>query len=144
MTNFELLIKCDPDLMPTIGNPGDAGYDLRCASEETIFARSRTTIKTGVSIALPAGYVGLVHPRSGLAAKHGITVLNAPGTVDAGYRGEIMITLVNHSDEDFQVNRGDRVAQILFQKFESATFIQVSELPGSDRGHAGFGSTGVK
>jgi dUTP pyrophosphatase len=144
MTNFELLIKCDPDLMPTIGNPGDAGYDLRCASEETIFARSRTTIKTGVSIALPAGYVGLVHPRSGLAAKHGITVLNAPGTVDAGYRGEIMITLVNHSDEDFQVNRGDRVAQILFQKFESATFIQVSELPGSDRGNAGFGSTGVK
>ncbi len=144
MTNFQLLIKCDPDLMPTIGNPGDAGYDLRCASEETIFARSRTTIKTGVSIALPAGYVGLVHPRSGLAAKHGITVLNAPRTVEAGYRGEIMITLVNHSDEDFQVKRGDRVAQILFQKFESATFIQVSELPGSDRGHAGFGSTGVK
>lgn len=144
MTNFELLIKCDPDLMPTIGNPGDAGYDLKCASEETIVARSRTTINTGVSIALPAGYVGLVHPRSGLAAKHGITVLNAPGTVDAGYRGEILITLVNHSDEDFQIARGDRVAQILFQKFESATFIQVSELPGSDRGNAGFGSTGVK
>lgn len=144
MTNFELLIKCDPDLMPTIGNPGDAGYDLKCASEETIVARSRTTINTGVSIALPAGYVGLVHPRSGLAAKHGITVLNAPGTVDAGYRGEILITLVNHSDEDFQITRGDRVAQILFQKFESATFIQVSELPGSDRGNAGFGSTGVK
>lgn len=144
MTNFELLIKCDPDLMPTSGNPGDAGYDLKCASEETIVARSRTTINTGVSIALPAGYVGLVHPRSGLAAKHGITVLNAPGTVDAGYRGEILITLVNHSDEDFQIARGDRVAQILFQKFESATFIQVSELPGSDRGNAGFGSTGVK
>jgi dUTP pyrophosphatase len=144
MTNFELLIKCDPDLMPTIGNPGDAGYDLRSAGEATVAARSRTTVNTGVSIALPAGLVALVHPRSGLAAKHGITVLNAPGTVDAGYRGEILITLVNHSDEDFQIARGDRVAQIVFQKFESATFVQVSELPGSHRGNAGFGSTGVK
>jgi len=144
MTNFELLIKCDPDLMPTIGNPGDAGYDLRSAGEATVAARSRTTINTGVSIALPAGLVALVHPRSGLAAKHGITVLNAPGTVDAGYRGEILITLVNHSDEDFQIARGDRVAQIVFQKFESATFVQVSELLGSHRGNAGFGSTGVK
>jgi dUTP pyrophosphatase len=144
MTNFELLIKCDPDLTPTIGNPGDAGYDLRSADEATVAARSRTTINTGVSIALPAGLVALVHPRSGLAAKHGITVLNAPGTVDAGYRGEILITLVNHSDEDFQIARGDRVAQIVFQKFESATFVQVSELPGSHRGNAGFGSTGVK
>jgi dUTP pyrophosphatase len=144
MTNFELLIKCDPDLMPTIGNPGDAGYDLRSAAEATVAARSRTTINTGVSIALPAGYVALVHPRSGLAAKHGITVLNAPGTVDAGYRGEILITLVNHSDEDFEIARGDRVAQIVFQKFESATFVQVSELPASHRGNAGFGSTGVK
>jgi dUTP pyrophosphatase len=130
--------------MPTIGNPGDAGYDLRSAGEATVAARSRTTINTGVSIALPAGLVALVHPRSGLAAKHGITVLNAPGTVDAGYRGEILITLVNHSDEDFQIARGDRVAQIVFQKFESATFVQVSELLGSHRGNAGFGSTGVK
>jgi dUTP pyrophosphatase len=117
MTNFELLIKCDPDLMPTIGNPGDAGYDLRSAAEATVAARSRATINTGVSIALPAGYVALVHPRSGL---------------------------VNHSDEDFEIARGDRVAQIVFQKFESATFFQVSELPASHRGNAGFGSTGVK
>lgn len=144
MTNFEVLIKCEPDLMPTMGNPGDAGYDLRCASVATVMARSRTTINTGVSIALPAGYVALVHPRSGLAAKHGITVLNAPGTVDAGYRGELMITLVNHSDEDFQIARGDRVAQILFQKFESPKFVHVTELPGSQRGSSGFGSTGVK
>jgi dUTP pyrophosphatase len=144
MTNFEVLIKCDPELMPTIGNPGDAGYDLRSASDATVAARSRTTVNTGVSIALPQGYVALVHPRSGLAAKHGITVLNAPGTVDAGYRGEMLITLVNHSDEDFHIARGDRVAQVLFQKFESATFVQVSELPGSQRGTAGFGSTGVK
>ena len=143
MTNFEVLIKCDPELLPTIGNPGDAGYDLRSADDATVSARSRTTINTGVALALPAGYVALVHPRSGLAAKHGITVLNAPGTVDAGYRGEILITLVNHSDEDFMIAKGDRVAQILFQKFESATFVSVLELPGSQRGNAGFGSTGV-
>jgi dUTP pyrophosphatase len=93
---------------------------------------------------MPAGYVALVHPRSGLAAKHGISVLNAPGTVDAGYRGQILITLVNHSDEDFQIARGDRVAQMLFQRFESATFVLVAELPGSQRGNSGFGSTGVK
>ena len=144
MTSFEVLISCEPDLMPTIGNPGDAGYDLRSAENAVVPARSRHTVNTGVSIALPAGYVALVHPRSGLAAKHGITVLNAPGTVDAGYRGQMLITLVNHSDEDFEIKRGDRIAQMLFQKFESARFVHVTELPGSQRGSAGFGSTGVK
>jgi dUTP pyrophosphatase len=144
MTSFEVLISCEPDLMPTIGNPGDAGYDLRSAENAVVPARSRHTVNTGVSIALPAGYVALVHPRSGLAAKHGITVLNAPGTVDAGYRGQMLITLVNHSDEDFEITRGDRIAQMLFQKFESARFVHVTELPGSQRGSAGFGSTGVK
>jgi dUTP pyrophosphatase len=144
MTSFEVLISCEPDLMPTIGNPGDAGYDLRSADNAIVPARSRRTVNTGVSIALPAGYVALVHPRSGLAAKHGITVLNAPGTVDAGYRGQMLITLVNHSDEDFEISRGDRIAQMLFQKFESARFVHVTELPGSQRGSAGFGSTGVK
>lgn len=144
MTSFEVLISCEPDLMPTMGNPGDAGYDLRSAENAVVPARSRHTVNTGVSIALPAGYVALVHPRSGLAAKHGITVLNAPGTVDAGYRGQMLITLVNHSDEDFEVTRGDRIAQMLFQKFESARFVHVTELPGSQRGIAGFGSTGVK
>lgn len=144
MTTFEVLITCEPDLMPSMGNPGDAGYDLRCADDAVVPARSRHTINTGVSIAMPAGYVALVHPRSGLAAKHGITVLNAPGTVDAGYRGQILITLVNHSDEDFKIARGDRVAQMLFQKFEQAGFVSVTELPGSQRGTAGFGSTGVK
>jgi len=144
MTSFEVLITCEPDLMPSMGNPGDAGYDLRCADDAIIPARSRHTINTGVSIALPAGFVALVHPRSGLAAKHGITVLNAPGTVDAGYRGQILITLVNHSDEDFEIVRGDRVAQMLFQKFEQVRFVSVTELPGSQRGAAGFGSTGVK
>ena len=144
MTSFEVLISCEPDLMPTIGNPGDAGYDLRSSEDAVVPARSRHTVNTGVSIALPAGYVALVHPRSGLAAKHGITVLNAPGTVDAGYRGQMLITLVNHSDEDFEITRGDRIAQMLFQKFESARFVHVTELPGSQRGTAGFGSTGVK
>jgi dUTP pyrophosphatase len=144
MTSFEVLISCEPDLMPTMGNPGDAGYDLRSAENAVVPARSRHTVNTGVSIALPAGYVALVHPRSGLAAKHGITVLNAPGTVDAGYRGQMLITLVNHSDEDFEISRGDRIAQMLFQKFESARFVHVTELPGSQRGSAGFGSTGVK
>ena len=144
MTSFEVLISCEPDLIPTIGNPGDAGYDLRSAENAVVPARSRHTVNTGVSIALPAGYVALVHPRSGLAAKHGITVLNAPGTVDAGYRGQMLITLVNHSDEDFEITRGDRIAQMLFQKFESARFVHVTELPGSQRGIAGFGSTGVK
>jgi dUTP pyrophosphatase len=144
MTSFEVLITCEPDLMPSMSNPGDAGYDLRSADDTFVPARSRQTINTGVSIAMPAGYVALVHPRSGLAAKHGITVLNAPGTVDAGYRGQILITLVNHSDEDFHIARGDRVAQMLFQKFEQARFVSVTELPGSQRGTAGFGSTGVK
>jgi dUTP pyrophosphatase len=144
MTSFEVLISCEEDLMPSIGNAGDAGYDLRSADATVVAARSRQTINTGVSIAMPAGYVALVHPRSGLAAKHGISVLNAPGTVDAGYRGQILITLVNHSDEDFQIARGDRVAQMLFQRFESARFVLVAELPGSQRGNSGFGSTGVK
>ena len=98
---------------------------------------------TGVAIALPAGYVALVHPRSGLAAKHGVTVLNAPGTVDAGYRGEIMVTLINHSPEPFVIAKGDRIAQLLIQAVEIARFIQVEQLPGSERGAAGFGSTGV-
>jgi dUTP pyrophosphatase len=88
--------------------------------------------------------VALVHPRSGLALKHGITVLNAPGTVDAGYRGEIAVTLINHSNEIFSIAKGDRIAQILFQKFESPRFFAVQDLPGSQRGSAGFGSTGVQ
>jgi dUTP pyrophosphatase len=144
MTSFEVLVTCDPDLMPSLGNPGDAGFDLRSADDAVVPARSRHTINTGVSLAIPAGYVALVHPRSGLAAKHGITVLNAPGTVDAGYRGQILIPLVNHSDEDFSITRGDRVAQVVFQKFETPRFVVAEELPGSQRGSSGFGSTGVK
>ena len=144
MTTFEVLITCADEFLPTLGNPGDAGYDLRSAVDQVIGPDRRALVPTGVSIALPSGYVGLVHPRSGLAAKHGVTVLNAPGTVDAGYRGEILVTLINHGDIDFEIVKGDRIAQIIFQKVEQAVFIQVSELPGSMRGSAGFGSTGVK
>lgn len=101
--------------------------------------------KTGVSIALPMGYVALVHPRSGLAAKHGITVLNAPGTVDAGYRGEIAVTLLNTDlKNEFKVERGDRIAQLVIQAVEIANFVAVERLPDSDRGTGGFGSTGKK
>ncbi len=99
---------------------------------------------TGVSIALPQGYVGLVHPRSGLAAKHGITVLNTPGTIDAGYRGEIMVILFNSSEVDFEVAVGDRIAQLVIQTVEAAKFIAVERLPETERGETGFGSSGRK
>ena len=144
MTAIEVLIIADEDLTPTMGNPGDAGYDLRSSIELTLKAHERALIPTSVKIAMPQGIVGLVHPRSGLAAKSGITVLNAPGTVDSGYRGEVAVTLINHSDVDFEIKRGDRIAQIVFQKYEQVRFVQVTQLPGSQRGDAGFGSTGVK
>jgi dUTP pyrophosphatase len=99
-------------------------------------------VPTGVSIALPDGYVGLVHPRSGLAVKHGITVLNTPGTIDAGYRGEIMVILYNSSDIDFEIAIGDRIAQLLIQEVEKALFVAVDKLPDSERGGTGFGSSG--
>lgn len=143
MKQTEVLIVCDEQMLPHYAQPGDAGADLRSAESVTIAAGKRALVRTGVSIALQDGFVGLVHPRSGLATKHGITVLNAPGTVDAGYRGEIMVTLLNTSDESFEISIGDRVAQLLIQEVYRAKFIQVSELPGSDRGLGGFGSTGV-
>ena len=136
-----LIVSADSQL-PAYAHPGDAGADLRSAVDGVVPARSRATFGTGVAIALPDGFVGLVHPRSGLAAKHGVTVLNAPGTVDAAYRGEIAVTLVNHSDEDFQVQAGDRIAQLLVQAVERARFIRVEKLPDSHRGTGGFGSTG--
>lgn len=144
MTQIEVLINSDPDLLPTLGNPGDAGYDLRASVDIVLEAGDRALVPTGVRIAIPNGYVGLVHPRSGLAVKNGITVLNAPGTIDSGYRGEIMVPLINHSREQFSISRGDRIAQIIFQAYEQVRFIAVAELPGSQRGSQGFGSTGVK
>jgi dUTP pyrophosphatase len=139
-----VLIVSEPELRPSYAKPGDAGCDLRAAEASVVPARGRMLVKTGVSIALPDGYVGLVHPRSGLAAKHGITVLNTPGTIDAGYRGEIMVTLYNSTDEDFSISRLDRIAQLVIQEFSRADFIQVEKLPESDRGETGFGSSGIQ
>lgn len=143
MAKVEVLIVCDPEMMPLYAKAGDAGADLRSSSSFTFLPGERKLVGTGVSIALPAGYVGLVHPRSGLATKHGITILNAPGTVDSGYRGELMVTLFNSSKEPFEVAKGDRIAQLLIQEYAQAVFVPVESLPGSERGVTGFGSTGV-
>ena len=139
---MEVLIVAEDGFLPTYANPGDAGADLTSTEDTVIPARGRALVKTGVRIALPNGFVALVHPRSGLAAKNGITVLNTPGTVDAGYRGELMVTLYNTTEENFTVNRGDRIAQLVIQQVEHANFIAVSELPDSARGTGGFGSSG--
>jgi dUTP pyrophosphatase len=139
-----VLIVADPELLPAYAQPGDAGCDLRASEPAVVPARGRVLVKTGISIALPDGYVGLVHPRSGLAAKHGITVLNTPGTIDAGYRGEVMVTLYNSSDSDFPVARLDRIAQLVIQEVSRAHSVVVDHLPESARGEAGFGSSGVK
>ncbi|MDR1634930.1 MAG: dUTP diphosphatase [Bifidobacteriaceae bacterium] len=132
--------------LPAYAHPGDAGLDLFSADDAVLApAGGRVTVATGLRLALPHGFVGLVHPRSGLAAKHGVTVVNAPGTVDAGYRGEIKVTLLNTDPvTPFTVHRGDRIAQLLIQRVETAKLIEVERLPGSVRGEGGFGSTGVR
>ena len=144
MTDVPVLISATPGFEPSYAKAGDAGADLRSTKKLTIAPGARELVPTGVSIALPGGFVGLVHPRSGLALKHGVTVLNSPGTIDAGYRGEIMVTLFNSSNEPFEVEAGDRIAQLLIQSVERADFISVERLPGSDRGQSGFGSSGNK
>jgi dUTP pyrophosphatase len=136
--------RLDPDLpLPAYAHPGDAGADLVSAEDVDIPPGGRTLVRTGVAVALPDGYVGLVHPRSGLASRLGVTVLNAPGTVDAGYRGEIMVNLVNHDPEaTAKICRGDRIAQLVVQRVERADFHVVDQLPQSRRGGGGHGSTG--
>lgn len=130
---------------PAYAHPGDAGADLVSVEDLTLEPGQRATVGTGVSIALPAGYVALVVPRSGLAAKHGITVVNTPGTVDAGYRGEIKVILLNtDSRESYRIAAGDRIAQLLVLPVTRARFIPVDRLPGSQRGEGGFGSTGYR
>lgn len=125
-------------------HPGDAGADLVTTQDVTLAPFERALVPTGVCIALPAGYVGLVHPRSGLAVKQGVTVLNAPGTIDAGYRGEIKVPLINLDPEHtVEFHAGDRIAQLVIQRYVEATFVPVESLPSSDRGQRGFGSTGV-
>jgi len=129
--------------MPAHAHAGDAGVDLFAAAAVTLTPGQRAVVPTGVAIALPEGYAGFVHPRSGLGARHGITIVNAPGTVDAGYRGEIKVTLLN-TDRDHPVSfgRGDRIAQLVIQRVASPVFHEVQSLPGSARGEGGFGSTG--
>ena len=129
--------------VPAYAHPGDAGADLVTTVDVRLEPGQRAMVPTGVSIALPHGYVALVHPRSGLAAASGLSIVNAPGTVDAGYRGEIKVTLLN-TDRDHPVSfsRGDRIAQLVIQRVERALFHEVTVLPGSIRGEGGFGSTG--
>lgn len=139
-----LLLRLDPDLpAPRYAHPGDAGVDLLSRVELRLGPGERRTVPTGVALALPEGFVGLVHPRSGLAARHGLTVVNAPGTIDAGYRGEIRVPLLNTDrGETVVIRRGDRIAQLLVQRVARATFVEVTQLPDSARGVGGFGSTG--
>ena len=129
---------------PVYAKPGDAGADLKAAADFVLLPGDRALVPTGLRVALPDGYALFVMPRSGLAAKHGVTVLNAPGVVDSGYRGEIFVPLINHDKEHaFEIKKGDRIAQLVVMAVPAVNFISVSELPTSDRGEGGFGSTGV-
>jgi dUTP pyrophosphatase len=136
--------RLDPDVaLPTYAHPGDAGADLSTTVDLRLEPGERALVPTGIGIALPEGYVALVHPRSGLAARCGISIVNAPGTVDAGYRGEIKVMLINLDPREAVVlRRGDRIAQLVIQQVERARFVEVDELPGSVRGAGGYGSTG--
>jgi dUTP pyrophosphatase len=128
--------------VPMYARDGDAGADIHASEGGYVPAGGHVLMKTGIKIAIPYGYVGLVHPRSGLAMKQGVTVLNAPGTIDSGSRGEIGVILYNSGAEPFTVQRGDRIAQMVVQKFETVEFNKVDALTESDRGQSGFGSTG--
>ena len=139
-----LIRRLDPDLpLPARAHRGDAGLDLFAAAEVRLEPGQRAVVPTGIAIALPDGYAAFVHPRSGLAVRAGVGVVNAPGTVDAGYRGEIKVLLINHdTTEPVRLRRGDRIAQLVIQRVEKARFHEVQLLPGSARGEGGYGSTG--
>jgi dUTP pyrophosphatase len=139
-----LITRLDPDVpLPSYARQDDAGADLVCAGDVDLAPGQRAVVGTGIAIALPPGYAAFVHPRSGLAARLGVTLVNAPGTIDAGYRGEIKVLLINHDPhESVELRRGDRVAQLVVQRFERAAFVAVDELPASVRGTGGYGSTG--
>ena len=129
--------------LPSYAHPGDAGADLRAAEDVELPPLGRALVPTGLAVAVPPGHAAFVHPRSGLASRHGVTVANAPGTIDAGYRGEVQVILVNLDPASaYQVRRGDRIAQLVVQPVVTASFTEVAELPGSSRATGGFGSTG--
>ncbi len=145
MTFLDVAVRrLDPELpLPAYAHPGDAGADLLTSVDVRLAPGERALVPTGVAIALPVGFVALVHPRSGLAARHGLSIVNTPGTVDAGFRGEIKVLLINTDrQETIELRRGDRVAQLVIQRHETARFTEVDELPDSQRGAGGYGSTG--
>ena len=145
--NLQVLItRLDDSIpLPRYAKAGDAGADLCTRIDFTLEPGERALIPTGISIALPDGYAAFVHPRSGLAIKHGISMVNTPGTVDAAYRGELQVILINHDlREAISFKKGDRIAQLVIQRVERADFVEVESLPGTDRGAGGFGSTGTK
>ena len=145
MTVRVQLTRLDPDVpLPAYAHPGDAGADLVTTVDVHLDPGARALVPTGIAIALPEGYAAFVHPRSGLAARCGLSIVNTPGTIDAGYRGEVSVLLVNHDREHpVRLSRGDRVAQLVVQRVEHAEYVEVSELPASPRGRGGYGSTGV-
>ena len=139
-----LITRLDESIpLPVYAKGGDAGADIVSRIDITLNPGERALVPTGISIALPDGYAAFVHPRSGLAIKHGVTMVNAPGTVDAGFRGELQCIMINHDpQESITFKKGDRIAQLVIQKVERAEFVEVQDLPGSGRGTGGFGSTG--
>lgn len=146
VSRVEVLLKrLDPQIpLPCYAHVGDAGADLVTTRDLVLAPGERAVVGTGIAIALPAGYAAFVHPRSGLAARSGLSVLNAPGTIDAGYRGEVRVCLVNHDTrEPVVLNRMDRIAQLVVQRVEHAAFLEVTALPAASRGTAGYGSTGT-
>jgi dUTP pyrophosphatase len=145
MNKLKVLVTRIDKSMPTpsYAKGGDAGADLSTAIDFTIAPGERKLIPTGISIALPDGYAAFVHPRSGLAIKYGVSMVNTPGTIDAGYRGELQVILINHDlTQSASFKKGDRIAQLVIQKVERAEFVEVTQLPGSQRASGGFGSTG--
>ena len=139
-----LLTRVDPSaVVPSYARRDDAGVDLSCTADVVLGPGERAVVGTGVAVALPPGYAGFVHPRSGLAARAGLSVVNTPGTIDAGYRGEIRVCLINHDPRDeLRLRRGDRIAQLVVQRVEHVRFVEVTALPTAERGAGGYGSTG--
>lgn len=137
------VVRLDRELpLPSYAHPGDAGLDLRAAEFCSLSPGERAAVPTGLAVAIPPGWVGLVHPRSGLALQRGLTVVNTPGTVDSGYRGELRVLLVNLSERLVTIERGDRIAQLVLQRVGNAVVVEVDELDETARGPGGFGSTG--